>query len=111
MRLTAHADYGDCAYRRVISSGVVTTTYGYDASGQRVIHTGTTTTTLYPFKFYSVASSTGTGVTYAVDSRTGNCQSWMDYQYPADLGLLSVWSDEDQLRLGCECQEVHRAVC
>src|SRR5262249_5373886 len=51
MRLTAHADYGDCAYRPVISSGVVTTTYGYDAFGQRVIQTGTTTTTLYPFNF------------------------------------------------------------
>jgi hypothetical protein len=45
--------------------GVVTTTYGYDAFGQRVFQVGTTTTTLYPFKWYSVASSTGTGAKYA----------------------------------------------
>jgi hypothetical protein len=44
---------------------VVPTTYGYDAFGQRVIQTGTTTTTLYPFKWFSIASSTGTGAKYA----------------------------------------------
>jgi len=43
----------------------VTTTYGYDAFGARVLQTGTTTTTFYPFKWYSVASSTGTGAKYA----------------------------------------------
>jgi YD repeat-containing protein len=42
-----------------------TTTYGYDAFGTRVLQTGTTTTTIYPFKWYSVASSTGTGAKYA----------------------------------------------
>jgi RHS repeat-associated protein len=42
-----------------------TTTYGYDAFGQRVIQSGTSTTTLYPFKWYSVASSTSTGAKYA----------------------------------------------
>jgi YD repeat-containing protein len=41
-----------------------TTTYGYDAFGTRVLQTGTTTTTIYPFK-YSVASSTGSGAKYA----------------------------------------------
>src|SRR5258708_21909996 len=41
-------------------AGGATTTYGYDAFGQRVLQTGTTTTTFYPFKWYSVASSTGT---------------------------------------------------
>src|SRR6266478_7608910 len=48
---------------RLIALGVggATTTYGYDAFGQRVFQVGTTTTTLYPFKWYSVASSTGTG--------------------------------------------------
>jgi uncharacterized protein RhaS with RHS repeats len=42
-----------------------TTTYGYDAFGTRVSQTGTTTTTIYPFKWYSVASSTGSGAKYA----------------------------------------------
>jgi RHS repeat-associated protein len=52
---------------RLIALGVggATTTYGYDAFGQRVFQVGTTTTTLYPFKWYSVASSTGTGAKYA----------------------------------------------
>jgi hypothetical protein len=44
---------------------VVTTTYAYDWAGNRVSQTGTTTTYLYPFKFYSVASSTGSGAKYA----------------------------------------------
>src|SRR6266404_4924774 len=81
MRLTAHADYGDCAYRRVISSGVVTTTYGYDAFGQRVIQTGTTTTTLYPFNWYSIASSSGTGAKYATTT---------DYVFNGDTLLATV---------------------
>jgi hypothetical protein len=34
-------------------------------AGNRVLRTGTTTTCLYPFKCYSVASSTGTGAKYA----------------------------------------------
>jgi uncharacterized protein RhaS with RHS repeats len=52
---------------RLTALGVkgATTTYGYDAFGQRVIQTGTTTTTLYPFKWYSIASSTGSGAKYA----------------------------------------------
>jgi RHS repeat-associated protein len=52
---------------RLIALGVggATTTYGYDAFGQRVFQVGTSTTTLYPFKWYSVASSTGTGAKYA----------------------------------------------
>jgi RHS repeat-associated protein len=45
--------------------GVATTTYGYDAFGSRVFQSTATTTTLYPFKWYSVASSTGTGAKYA----------------------------------------------
>jgi uncharacterized protein RhaS with RHS repeats len=44
---------------------VVTTTYGYDAFGQRVLQTGTSTTTIYPSKWYSIASSTATGAKYA----------------------------------------------
>jgi hypothetical protein len=52
---------------RLIALGLqgATTTYGYDAFGSRVFQTGTSTTTLYPFKWYSVASSTGTGANYA----------------------------------------------
>ena len=48
---------------RLIALGVggATTTYGYDFSGQRVIETGTSTTNIYPFKWYSIASSTVTG--------------------------------------------------
>jgi uncharacterized protein RhaS with RHS repeats len=45
--------------------GGATTTYGYDAFGARVLQTGTSTTTIYPFKWYSVASSTGTGAKYS----------------------------------------------
>src|SRR5260370_33322115 len=45
--------------------GVATTTYGYDAFGSRVFQSTGTTTTLYPMKWYSVASSTGTGAKYA----------------------------------------------
>jgi hypothetical protein len=52
---------------RLTALGVsgATTTYGYDALGARVLQTGTTTTTFYPFKWYSVASSTGTGAKYS----------------------------------------------
>ena len=64
--------YGGNAYaypliERAIPSGtsVVTTTYGYDAFGTRVLQTGTSTTTIYPFKGYSVASSTGSGAKFA----------------------------------------------
>src|SRR5215470_14880469 len=48
-----------------LGSQGATTTYGYDAFGSRVFQSTATTTTLYPFKWYSVASSTGTGVKYA----------------------------------------------
>ena len=46
-------------------SGAGTTTYGYDAFGSRVLQTGTTTTFIYPSKFYSIASSTLSGAKYA----------------------------------------------
>ena len=57
-----------CTYaNRLIALGFqgATTTYGYDAFGSRVFQSTATTTTLYPFKWYSVASSTGTGAKYA----------------------------------------------
>jgi YD repeat-containing protein len=40
-----------------LSAGGATTTYGYDAFGSRVLQTGTTTTYIYPSKYYSVTSS------------------------------------------------------
>src|SRR5260221_3683375 len=46
-------------------AGGATTTYGYDAFGSRVLQTGTTTTFIYPSKFYSIASSTLSGAKYA----------------------------------------------
>jgi RHS repeat-associated protein len=81
MRRGVHADFDDRTYSRAISRGVVTTTYGYDAFGQRVIQTGTTTTTLYPFNWYSVASSTGTGAKYATTT---------DYVFSGDTLLATV---------------------
>jgi YD repeat-containing protein len=42
-------------------AGGATTTYGYDAFGSRVLQTGTSTTFIYPNKFYSIASSTVSG--------------------------------------------------
>lgn len=52
---------------RLIALGVggATSTYGYDAFGQRVLQISATTTNIYPFKWYSVASSTGSGAAYA----------------------------------------------
>jgi RHS repeat-associated protein len=91
-----------------------TTTYAYDAFGQRVLQTGTTTTYLYPFKWYSVASSTGTGAKYATttdyvfngDSQvatidqqtasgvaTGTAKT--RYVHPDHLGSTNVVTDEN----------------
>jgi YD repeat-containing protein len=39
-----------------LGAGGATTTYSYDSFGARILQTGTSTTTLYPFKWYSVAS-------------------------------------------------------
>jgi uncharacterized protein RhaS with RHS repeats len=52
---------------RVIALGVggASTTYGYDAFGTRVLQTGTSTTNIYPFKWYSIASSTGSGAKFS----------------------------------------------
>jgi YD repeat-containing protein len=64
-----------------LGSGGATTTYAYDAFGQRVLPTGTTTTYLYPFKWYSVASSTGTGAKFATTT---------DYVFNGDTLLATV---------------------
>jgi RHS repeat-associated protein len=61
--------------------GGATTTYGYDAFGTRVLQTDTSTTYLYPFKWYSVASSTGTGAKYATTT---------DYMFNGDTLLATV---------------------
>jgi RHS repeat-associated protein len=90
------------------------TTYAYDAFGQRVLQTGTTTTYLYPFKWYSVASSTGTGAKFAtttdymfngdslvatVDQQTasGNATGTAKTRYihPDHLGSTNVVTDEN----------------
>jgi RHS repeat-associated protein len=68
---------------RLTALGVsgATTTYGYDAFGTRVLQTGTTTTTIYPFKWYSVASSTGSGAKYATTT---------DYVFNGDTLLSTI---------------------
>jgi RHS repeat-associated protein len=97
-----------------IGAGGATTTYGYDAFGTRVLQTGTTTTTIYPFKWYSVASSTGTGAKFAtttdyvfngdglvatVDQQTasGNATGTAKtrYVHPDHLGSTNVVTDEN----------------
>ena len=61
--------------------GGATTTYGYDWAGNRVIQTGTSTTWIYPFKWFSVASSTGTGAKYSTTT---------DYVFNGDTLLATV---------------------
>jgi RHS repeat-associated protein len=97
-----------------LGAGGATTTYAYDAFGQRVLQTGTTTTYLYPLKWYSVASSTGSGAKFAtttdylfngdsmvatVDqqtatgSATGTAKT--RYIHPDHLGSTNVVTDEN----------------
>jgi RHS repeat-associated protein len=64
-----------------LGAGGATTTYAYDWAGNRVSQTGTTTTYFYPFKWYSVASSTGTGAKYATTT---------DYMFNGDTLLATV---------------------
>jgi RHS repeat-associated protein len=97
-----------------LGAGGATTTYGYDAFGQRVFQTGTITTYLYPFKWYSVASSTGSGAKFAtttdyvfngdtllatVDQQTasGNAtgSAKTRYIHPDHLGSTNVVTDEN----------------
>jgi RHS repeat-associated protein len=97
-----------------LGAGGATTTYGYDWAGNRVYQTGTTTTYLYPFKWYSVASSTGTGAKFAtttdyvfngdslvatVDQETasGNATGTAKtrYVHPDNLGSTNVVTDEN----------------
>jgi RHS repeat-associated protein len=97
-----------------LGAGGATTTYAYDAFGQRVLQTGTTTTYLYPFKWYSVASSTGSGAKFAtttdylfngdsmvatIDQQTasGNATGTAKtrYVHPDHLGSTNLVTDEN----------------
>src|SRR5271166_910938 len=55
---------------RMLASGYnnSTTTYAYDATGARVLQTSTTSTTYYPSKFFSLASTTSGGTSWATST-------------------------------------------
>jgi RHS repeat-associated protein len=55
---------------RMLASGYnnSTTTYAYDPSGARVLQTSTTSTTYYPFKYFSLASTTNGGTSWATST-------------------------------------------
>src|ERR1700738_3258846 len=101
---------------RLTALGVAgaTTTYAYDAFGARILQTGTSTTTFYPFKWYSVASSTGSGAKYAtttsyvfngdtllatVDQQTAGGVATgtpvTSYIHPDHLGSTNVVTDQN----------------
>jgi YD repeat-containing protein len=68
---TATATYGyDYANRLIsLSTGGASTTYGYDAFGARVYQIiPTTSTSTYPFKFFSIASTTKSSTNYATST-------------------------------------------
>jgi RHS repeat-associated protein len=68
---TATTTYGyDYANRLVsLSTGAASTTYGYDAFGARVYQIiPTTSTSTYPFKFFSIASTTKSSTNYATST-------------------------------------------
>jgi RHS repeat-associated protein len=94
--------------------GGATTTYAYDWAANRVSQTGTSTTWIYPSKWYSVASSTGNGVQFAtttdyvfngdslvatIDQETasGNATGTAKTRYihPDHLGSTNVLTDEN----------------
>jgi RHS repeat-associated protein len=55
---------------RMLASGYnnSTTTYAYDQSGARVLQVSTTSTTYYPSKYFSVASTTSGGTSWATST-------------------------------------------
>jgi RHS repeat-associated protein len=55
---------------RMLASGYnnSTTTYAYDQSGARVLQTSTTSTAYYPSKFFSLASTTNGGTSWATST-------------------------------------------
>src|SRR6266480_2087474 len=92
------------------------TTYGYDAFGARVYQiVATTSTSTYPFKFFSIASTTKSSTNYATSteyffngdtlvatvdqafkngSATGSAQT--RFVHPDHLGSTNVVTDQNQ---------------
>src|SRR5262245_22036330 len=99
-----------------IFAGGSTTTFGYDAFGQRVYQIASTTaTTTYPFKFFSIASTTKSSTNYAtsteyvfngdtllstVDQKLVNGAvsgtAAVRYVHPDHLGSTNVVTDANQ---------------
>jgi YD repeat-containing protein len=93
-----------------------TTTYGYDAFGARVYQiVATTSTSTYPFKFFSIASTTKSSTNYAtsteyvfngdtplstVDQKIVNgaasSTAAVRYVHPDHLGSTNVVTDQNQ---------------
>ena len=81
-----------------LGSGGATTTYGYDAFGSRVFQTTATSTTIYPFKWYSVASSTSER--HHICDHDGVRVQWRHpclYHRPAIRERRSDWHGPNQL--------------
>jgi RHS repeat-associated protein len=103
---------------RLIALGVnnASTTYGYDAFGARVFQIVATTSTLtYPFKFFSIASTTKSSTNYATSSEyvfngdtllstvdqafrngTATGTAAVRYVHPDHLGSTNVVTDQNQ---------------
>jgi RHS repeat-associated protein len=64
-----------------VGNATTTTTYAYGPFGNRVSQSAASTTFIYPNKFYSVASSTGTGANYATTT---------DYVYAGSNLLATI---------------------
>jgi YD repeat-containing protein len=101
----------------ILYNNATTSSYGYDAFGARVYQISASTsaaTTTYPFKFYSVASTTKSSTNYATSteyvfngdtllaiveqafrngSATGTAQT--RYVHPDRLGSTNVVTDEN----------------
>src|SRR5262249_43490570 len=97
-----------------IGGGGSTSTFGYDPFGTRVYQAGTTSTTTYATKFYSIASTTIAGASWATTtsyvwlgdtllgtidqqfkSGTATGSAKFRYIHPDHLGSTNVVSDEN----------------
>jgi RHS repeat-associated protein len=99
---------------RMLASGYnnSTTTYGYDATGARVLQNSTTSTTYYPSKYFSLASTTSGGTSYSTSTNyiwlgdtllstidqklyngTATGTSIIRYVHPDHLGSTNVVTD------------------
>jgi len=56
-----------------------TTTYGYDTTGARVLQTSTTSTAYYPSKFFSLASTTNGGTSWAAGFSRVTTEPYVGY--------------------------------